>query len=104
MTYNGKVVIAGEDFSFSTVKVGDYVEQEVVDYAMDIMPPACMASYCSQIGEPYSHKIDPLTGNLRATYATFKKVGKGVWEYCGHCFRAENKERGEEPPYVKGWY
>ena len=103
MLYNEKKVWTEDDFSYSSVKVGDYVEQAVVDNAMDCLPPACMSSYCSQMGEPYSHKIDPLTGQLRATYATFKRVNKNIWQYCGHCFRAENEERGIEPPYVKGW-
>lgn len=106
MTYNGKEVYTQENFDYSTVQVGDYVEQAVVDEAMDLLPPACMSSYCSQMGEPYSHRVDPLTGKLRAVYATFKRVTSGrdgIWQYCGHCFRAENVEQGEEPVYVKGW-
>lgn len=107
MIFNGKEVITAENFSYSTVKIGDYVTQEVVDDAMDCLPPACMRSDCMQMGEPYSFRVDPKTGKERSTYATFKKVGgewpNGVFEYCGHCFRGENTERGEEPAYIKAW-
>lgn len=103
MIYNGKPVLTSETFSYSTVQVGDYVEQAVVDDAMDLLPPACMRSDCSQMGEPYSHREDPETGKFRPTYATFKKVAgqwpNGIWQYCGHCFRGENVERGNDPIY-----
>ena len=105
MTYNNKEVWTEENFSYNTVQVGDYVEQAIVDEAMDMLPPACMRSDCAQIGEPYSHREDPDTGKWRATYATFKRVTSGrngIWQYCGHCFRGENVERGTDPGYVKG--
>jgi hypothetical protein len=99
MIYNGKEVLTRYTFSYSRVQVGDYVNQTVVDDAMDCMPPACMTSACAQMGEPYSHREDPDTGKWRPTYATFKKVAgtwpDGVWEYCGHCFQGENVERGK---------
>lgn len=104
MKYNGKEVISIDKFSYDTAKTGDYVEQEVVDEAMDMLPPACMSANCFQLGEPYSHREDPDTGKWRATYATFKKVAgeypNGIWEYCGHCFRGETIERGKNPCYV----
>ena len=50
--YNGKEVFTQETFRYSTAKIGDYVEQAVVDDAMDMLPPACMTSRCAQIGEP----------------------------------------------------
>ena len=105
MTYNGKEVWSQDNFDYSTVQVGDYVEQAIVDDAMDLLPPACMTSACAQIGEPYSHREDPKTGKFRATYATFKRVTSGrdgIWQYCGHCFQGENVERGIDPVYVKG--
>ena len=103
LTHNGKKVIPLAEFSYDSVKIGDYVEQEVVDEMLDMLPPACMRADCSQIGEPYSHREDPETGKWRAIYATFKKVAgqypNGIWEYCGHCFRGENVERGKDPVY-----
>lgn len=89
-----------DDFRISEAKVGDLVEEQVVDNFMDMLPPACMRSDCSQVGEPYSHRIDEKTGKSRPTFATFRRVEKGVWEYRGNCFRGENTERGEAFPYV----
>lgn len=104
MTYQGKTVYTSETFSYAEAQIGDYVTQEVVDDAMDCLPPACMTSECAQLGEPYSHREEPETGRWRPTFATFKRVtyGRdGIWQYCGHCFRGENVERGIEPPYVR---
>ena len=101
--YDGKEVYTAETFDYAAAKVGDYVTQEVVDNAMDCLPPACMSGSFSQLGEPYSHRLDPDTGNWRPTYATFKRVTggpDGIWKYCGHCFRGENVERGRDPVYA----
>lgn len=103
MQYNGKEVFTQDTFSYEDIEIGDYVEQAVVDDAMNMLPPACMRSSCSQVGEPYSHRQDPDTGKWRATYATFKRVtsgNDGIWEYCGHCFFGENEERGKDPVYI----
>ena len=94
MIYNSKKVWDEDDFEYSKAAVGDYVTAAIVVEAMNALPPACMRSSCMQLGEPYSHKKDPATGEWRATYATFKKVDHYVWQYCGHCFRGENTERG----------
>jgi len=101
-----KRVLTPEDFTFTGLKIGDLVSEEVVSDLMDCLPPACMRADCSQLGEPYSHREDPDTGKWRATYATFKRVKghwpDGIWEFCGHCFRGENVERGKDPVYVGG--
>ena len=99
--YNGKEVLTQDTFDYSTAQIGDYVEQAVVDEAMNCLPPACMSAACFQMGCPYSHREDPTTGKWRATYATFKRSldAPGVWEYCGHCFRGETVERGKDPIY-----
>ena len=78
MMFNNKPVLTPDDFDFSTVKIGDYVNQEVVDNAMDCLPPACYCASCAQMGEPYSHREDPKTGKFRPVFATFRKVG-GEW-------------------------
>ena len=104
MTYNGKEVLTPETFSYAKAQVGDYVSQAVVDNAMDLLPPACMTSACSQMGEPYSTRLDPDSGRYRETFATFRRVTEGrdgIWQYCGHCFAGENVERGTEPPFVR---
>ena len=101
MKYNGKEVKDSDTFEYSSAMPGDYVAEEVVDEAINCLPPACMRSECTQLGEPYSHKQDPDTGRYRATYATFKHVAGNVWEYCGHCFCGENTERWCNPTGTK---
>ena len=98
--WNGRKLISMEDWTgnFSDIaSPGDLVDEEIVDEMINCIPPACMKSSCTQCGEPYSHKEDE-NGKWRATYATFKEVTKGIYEYCGHCFRGENVERGKEMP------
>lgn len=94
--YNGKFVY-NEDWYYGTdaLQIGDLVEEEIVDDLMNCLPPACMRSDCSQLGEPHNHKIDD-EGKTRATYVTFKRIAEGIWEYCGDCFRGENVQRGTE--------
>ena len=88
--YNGKQIYNSSwCYSIDILKVGDLIEQEIADNILDSLPPACMRSDCLQLGEPTSHKKDA-KGNFKATYATFKKVAEGIWEYCGDCFRGEN--------------
>ena len=103
MMYEGKEVWTQENFSYQDVKIGDYVEQAVVDDAMDCLPPACMTSRCSPDGRAVFPPGGPGDWEFRATYATFKRVGgewpNGIWQYCGHCFRGENVERGKDPVY-----
>ena len=105
--YNGKPVLTQDTFDYSTVKVGDYVEQAVVDNAMDCLPPACMTSQCSQLGEPYSHREDPDTGKWRPiAYATKtmidllpdpRLVGAILdGENNAYAYRIESKPDGEE--------
>lgn len=86
-------------FRYSPDMVGALVNTEVVDNAMNCLPPACMRSDCAQMGEPYSHRQDPETGAWRPTFATFKKVAGDTWQYCGNCFRGENEPRGADPVY-----
>ena len=97
---NTEIIYNRDTFDYDKAKPGDLVTEEIVDDCINCMPPACMRSNCTQMGEPYSHRLDENTGNYRPVFATFKRVRDGVWEYCGNCFRGENKERGEKPVYV----
>jgi hypothetical protein len=57
---------------------GDVVDEEMVNYFIDVLPPAYMNSNLVQMGEPYSHV------NGKATYSTvYRKDGN--WIYAGHC-------------------
>lgn len=71
----------------SFLQVGDLVDQEFVDYFINVLPPATMNGQCVQIGEPYSHRPDE-NGKWRATYPTLKRTSEG-WRYAGHCFRGK---------------
>lgn len=84
MTYQGKEVFTSDDFDYAAAKPGDYVEEAVVDAAMNCLPPICMSSACAQMGDPYGMRQDPTTGAWRSTYATFKRCldVSGIWEYC----------------------
>ena len=99
-TYQGKTVYNPDWLYFDALEIGDYVEAEVVDNFMNMLPPACWRSDCAQIGEPASHMLDERDGKCKATYQTFKRVAKDTWEYCGDCFRGENVKRGKEIQYV----
>lgn len=98
--YDDKIVYNQDWLYFDALEIGDYVEEEVVDNFMDMLPPACWRSDCAQIGEAASHMLDERDGKCKATYATFKRIAKDTWEYCGDCFRGENVQRGKEIPYV----
>lgn len=97
--YNGKRVYNRDYWNYVIADIGDLVEEEIVDDAINAVPPACMRSSCMQCGEPTDHKIDK-NGKYRATYETFKKVTDGIYEYCGDCFVGENIQTGTEIPLV----
>ena len=97
--YEGKRVYNWDYWTYEGAEIGDLVEEEIVDDAINAVPPACMRSSCMQCGEPSDTRIDE-NGIVRNTYSTFKKVAKGIYEYCGNCFRGENVQRGKEIPYV----
>lgn len=63
MTYQGKEVFTSDDFDYAAAKPGDYVEEAVVDAAMNCLPPICMSSACAQMGDPYGMRQDPTTGH-----------------------------------------
>lgn len=69
---------------------GDYAADEIVAALRDALPPTWYDSSFFQLGEPYSHRRDPKTGILRATYSTFSRDETG-WRYCGHCFPGQTK-------------
>ena len=97
--HQGKKVWNKDWFIFDAMKIGDYVEENIVDDFINMLPPACMRSDCSQIGDPHSSRLDEITGKYRNTYETFKRVAERTWEYCGDCFIGENVKRGKEMQY-----
>ena len=102
MTYQGKEVFTSDDFDYAAAKPGDYVEEAVVDAAMNCLPPICMSSSCSQMGDPYGMRQDPTTGAWRSTYATFKRCldVSGIWEYWTLFFGRDRRARDAATQYV----
>ena len=102
--YNGKKVFEAREWGYKERAIGDLVTEEFVMDMLDMLPPVCMRSDCSQCGEPYSHRQDPDDGKWKPTFSTFKAVAgerpHRIFEYCGNCFAGENVERGKDPVYV----
>lgn len=81
------------------LEIGDEVDQELVDYFVNVLPPATLRGDLVQMGEPYSHEPDE-NGKYRATYLTFARERySGNWKYAGICFRGE--KIAVEKKYIK---
>lgn len=76
------------------LEIGDLVDQEFINYFINVLPPATYNSHCIQIGEPYSHI------NGKATYSTLKGTSDG-WVYTGHCHKGMTKEPTEERVVIR---
>lgn len=96
--YKGKKVYNRDCWTYAFLP-GSLVEEEIVNDAINCVPPVCMRSDCMQCGEPAGTRIDE-NGQGRNTYLTFKRISKDIYEYCGKCFKGENVIRGEEIPIV----
>lgn len=73
---------------------GDEVDQELVDYFVNILPPIRVGPACTQAGEPVTH--EKFKGGFLATYTTFHLTGDGRWKYDGCCFPGETVNRVEK--------
>ena len=60
-------------------QLGDYVDDEMWDYALEVLPPQYWKSDLLQIGEPHDHGGE----NGKARYSTFQKHGS-QWVYTGN--------------------
>lgn len=67
------------------LQVGDEVDEMMVEYFRDVLPPATHRSNLIQIGEPYSSVDD------RETFSTIRQEN-GRWYYAGHCHRGDSIE------------
>lgn len=77
-----------EDYCFP----GDTVDEAMVEYFVNVVPPVLALSFCTQAGEPFSHEGDE-RGAYRPTYTTFHDLGGGRWQFDGYCFYKENTNR-----------
>lgn len=59
------------------LKYGDNVDQSIVDYFIEVLPPITMNSKCVQMGEPYNHNA---LGQPQ--YLTLENFNN-VWIYTG---------------------
>lgn len=59
------------------LQVGDLVDDEMVDYFIEVLPPACMSPQCLQIGEPFDYDEH---GCLM--FSTLICTAEG-WQYAG---------------------
>lgn len=66
---------------------GDVVDEAMVDYFMNLLPPRTMSYGYLQIGEPRGMATDE-NGKMKETYGTFAKY-EGLWHYQGNCFPYE---------------
>lgn len=65
---------------YEYLSVGDEVDEEMIDYFRDILPPTTINAYMLQVGEP----SDCING--RNTYTTFIKENS-KWKFKGDCFK-----------------
>lgn len=70
------------------LEIGDLVDEEFVNYFINVLPSGTMNNQCIQFGKPYYYMEDISTGKLRATFLTLKKTPEG-WRYAGTCFSGE---------------
>ncbi len=76
---------------YDYARVGDIVDEVVVDYFMNLLPPRAMSSNYLQVGEAFSHRYD-IDRRLKATFMTFAR-SNNVWRYYGCCFAYETINR-----------
>lgn len=69
-------------------KPGDTVDEAMVDYFMNCVPPVSMSSSCAQAGEAYNHAPDD-KNRYRATYLTFVRLSSSQWRFAGYCYAGE---------------
>ncbi|MFA6105901.1 MAG: hypothetical protein WC725_04930 [Patescibacteria group bacterium] len=64
----------------------DQVDEDMVDYFNEVLPPLKTRAGLIQCSEPYDHV------NGKATFTTFEQIGKD-WFYRGHCHHNETEHK-----------
>jgi len=77
-----------EDYCFP----GDIVDEAMVEYFVNSVPPVLTLSFCTQAGEVFNYEED-MRGAHRPTFTTFHELGGGRWQFDGYCFYKENTNR-----------
>ena len=63
---------------------GDEVDEDLIGYFLDVLPPRTNRAGLLQVGGEISTAKD-VNGRWQPTYLTFKRQG-GTWRYAGRCF------------------
>lgn len=80
--------------SFSSwARVGDIVDEHIVEEFRDCISPIAYDAMYLQCGEPYTHEFNPKTRKWEPAFITFAK-DVGVWVYKGICFYKEYEDVG----------
>lgn len=83
---------AYQSFS-SLVRVGDMVDEQIVEEFRDCLPPIAYDAMYLQCGEPYTHEFNPKTRKWEPAFITFARE-LGSWVYKGICFYREYEDVG----------
>jgi hypothetical protein len=80
--------------SFSSwARVGDIVDEQIVEEFRDCISPIAYDAMYLQCGEPYTHETNPKTGKWEPAFITFARE-LGSWVYKGICFYREYEDVG----------
>ncbi|MCR5453173.1 MAG: hypothetical protein K6F00_11155 [Lachnospiraceae bacterium] len=90
---NGKRIFNKDYWAYNR-PIGSLVEEDIAMDLANCVPPTTFRSDFIQCGEPYGSKVEG------TTYATFVKVGNGIWEWRGNCLRGQREENGTLISYV----
>ncbi|MBD7916423.1 hypothetical protein H9660_14865 [Clostridium sp. Sa3CUN1] len=74
------------------LNINDIVDNEIIEYFRNVLPPKTDNSYMLQGGEAYDHVLDDKANKYKAIYITFNNEN-GNWIYKGICFIGENTDR-----------
>ena len=83
--YKGKTLFVEPNWFGDVGCEGDFVEEKIVDWFLNCVPPRTFTSGMIQCGEPASSCVEGMT------YSTFVKVDEDVWEYKGDCLAGTTK-------------
>lgn len=75
------------------LKSGDVVDEDMVDYFRNVLPPLFNRRGLLQSSEPYSSIANHTKTGCRNTYLTFACNEQGAWYFAGACFRGERENR-----------
>lgn len=81
-----------QDFT-CLANAGDTVDEDIVQYFRDCLPPVAHNATYLQCGEPYTHETNPKTGKWEPAFITFAKE-LDSWVYKGICFYRERQDVG----------